>query len=67
MFDLVLCRYVAFTYFDDALRRRTLQRLLTKLRPGGAFVIGLKEQLPEGVPGLEPWVPALRIFRRVER
>lgn len=63
-FDLVLCRYVAFTYFDEPLRRRTLERLLMALRPGGALVIGLKERLPEGVEGIEPWAPELRIFRR---
>jgi len=64
-FDLVLCRYLAFTYFDEPLQRRTLERLLTALRPGGALVIGLKERLPGGVEGIEPWVPDLRIFRRV--
>jgi len=64
-FDLILCRYLAFTYFDQALQRRTLERLLTVLRPGGALVIGLKERLPEAVAGIEPWEPDLRIFRRV--
>lgn len=64
-FDLILCRYLAFTYFDQALQRRTLERMLTVLRPGGALVIGLKERLPDGVDGIEPWVPGLRIYRRV--
>ncbi len=64
-FDLILCRYVAFTYFDEALQRRTLDRLLTALRPGGALVIGLKERLPAGIEGIEPWAPDLLIFRRV--
>lgn len=63
-FELVLCRYVAFTYFDEPLQRRTLERLLTVLRPGGALVLGLKERLPTGVQGIEPWVPDLRIYRR---
>lgn len=63
-FDLILCRYLAFTYFDGALQRRTLGRLLTVLRPGGALVIGLKEHLPGGVEGVEPWLPELGIFRR---
>jgi chemotaxis protein methyltransferase CheR len=64
LFDLILCRYVAFTYFDATLQRRTLERLLTRLQPGGALVIGLKEQLPADVPGVATWVPDLRIFRR---
>lgn len=64
VFDLILCRYVAFTYFDAVLQRRTLERLLARLQPGGALVIGLKEQLPAGLPGVEAWVPNLRIFRR---
>jgi chemotaxis protein methyltransferase CheR len=64
-FDLILCRYLAFTYFDESLQRRTLERLLTVLRPGGALVIGRKERLPDGVTGVEPWEPDLRIFRRV--
>lgn len=63
-FDLVLCRNLAFTYFDPALQRRTLERLLTTLRPGGALVIGRKERLPEGVAGVEPWLPVHRIYRR---
>ena len=58
-FELILCRYVAFTYFEAILNRRTLERLLALLRPGGALVIGLKEQLPAGVPGVETWVPDL--------
>jgi chemotaxis protein methyltransferase CheR len=64
-FDLILCRYLPFTYFDPPLQRRTLERLLTVLRPGGALVIGLKERLPEGARGVEPWAGELRIFRRV--
>jgi chemotaxis protein methyltransferase CheR len=63
-FDLLLCRNLAFTYFDAVLQRRTLERLLTTLRPGGALVIGRKERLPEGAVGVEPWHPEHRIYRR---
>jgi len=63
-FDLILCRNVAFTYFDLSLQRRTLERMLETLRPEGAFVIGLKERLPEGATGLAPWVPELGIYRK---
>jgi chemotaxis protein methyltransferase CheR len=63
-FDLILCRYLVFTYFDDGLQRRTLERLLGTLRPGGGLVIGLKERLPQGATGLQAWVPGLRIYRK---
>lgn len=54
-FHLILCRYLVFTYFDDALQRETLQRLTQRLIPGGALVIGAVETLPKSVGGLEPW------------
>jgi chemotaxis protein methyltransferase CheR len=65
-FDVILCRNVAFTYFDAALQRRVVERLLTALRPGGALVIGLRERLPEGVEGVTPWKPELGIYRKSE-
>lgn len=64
-FDLVLCRNVAFTYFDEAGQRSVLARLLGALRPAGALVIGRRERLPGGDWPLEPWLPRLGVFRRV--
>jgi len=63
-FDLILCRNVVCTYFDEPLQRRTLGALLALLRPGGAFVIGRNEHLPPGLPGLADWLPELGVFRR---
>jgi chemotaxis protein methyltransferase CheR len=62
-FRLLLCRNLVFTYFDEELQRETLDRLLTSLVPGGAFVVAPHEQLPAGAP-LEPWFPRLGIYRR---
>lgn len=64
-FHLVLCRNVAFTYFDDALQRETLRRIGERLLPEGALVIGRRERLPDGVPGFEPWAREPEIYRRV--
>lgn len=50
-FDLVLCRNLAFTYFDEALQRQVAAALRSVLHPGGVLVVGLHEQLPEGVAG----------------
>lgn len=45
-FDLVLCRNVAFTYFDVPLQREVLARIESVLAPGGELVIGKGERLP---------------------
>jgi chemotaxis protein methyltransferase CheR len=58
-FDLVLCRNVVFTYFDDATQRAALQRFAS-VTP--ALVIGAHEALPEGQRLFEPW--ARCVFRR---
>jgi chemotaxis protein methyltransferase CheR len=58
-FDLVLCRNLAFTYFDDARQRALLAEIAARLRPGGALVVGSHEALPPGAPGFEPWSPCI--------
>lgn len=53
-FDLVLCRNLAFTYFDEPLQRRIAATLRSVLRPGGLLVVGVHEQLPTGAAGFVP-------------
>ena len=65
-FQLVLCRNVVFTYFDDQLQRRVLRTVRDRIPPGGALVIGATESLPEGEVGFESWSSKLRVFRRSE-
>ncbi len=64
-FDLILCRNVAFTYFEDTPQRRTLRQIIDRLAMGGALVVGATESLPGGIAGLAPWSSPLRIYRRV--
>jgi len=64
LFDLILCRYVAFTYFAAALQRNILTRLLERLRPSGYFAIGADEQLPDMVPELLPLADERQIFQK---
>jgi chemotaxis protein methyltransferase CheR len=64
LFDLVLCRNLAFTYFALPLQRQVLRRMLGQLRPGGYFVIGSHEELPGDVPGLVPLAGAPKVFRK---
>ena len=63
-FDLVLCRNVAFTYFDHELQAEVCAALPTCLRPGGALVIGRNELLPAEARGFVAWSAPLGIYRR---
>ena len=63
-FELVMCRNLAFTYFDRDGQRAAAEALAGALCPGGALVIGKHEALPADVVGFEPWNAALRIYRR---
>lgn len=50
-FDLILCRNLVFTYFQEPLQRAVLERIDCRLRGGGVLVIGSHERLPDGAPG----------------
>lgn len=62
-FDLVLCRNLAFTYFDAALQRAVLSQIAVRLRPAGVLVLGRHEALPRP-HGFVPWRSGINIFRR---
>jgi chemotaxis protein methyltransferase CheR len=63
-FDLVLCRYLAFTYFAQPLQEQTLARILAQLLPSGYLVIGTHERLPTPNAALSPLVGAPLIFQK---
>lgn len=65
-FDLILCRNLAFTYFEQALQEKVLRELCARLHSGGALVIGCHEQLPEVSPALRLWHEALPVYRKKE-
>lgn len=61
-FDLVLCRNLAFTYFELELQRALSGRIVEMLRPGGALVVGAHEAPPE-TEGLAAWSAPLGVYR----
>ena len=63
LFDLVLCRNVAFTYFAPPLQKQVFRQILERLRPGGYFAIGKHERLPEDLPQLVPIDGTQQIFQ----
>lgn len=64
LFDLVLCRYVALTYFSLRLQQAVLKRVVDCLLPNGYLVIGTHEQLPGPEPALWPLPDAPQIFEK---
>ena len=62
-FDLILCRNLAFTYFDLPLQRHVLSMILPELAPGGGLVLGSHEEIPDGPWPLRRDHPTLPIFR----
>ena len=45
-FDLVFCRNLAFTYFEEELQREVLARIRRRLAPRGVLVLGAHEEPP---------------------
>lgn len=63
-FDLILCRYLAFTYFDETGQRDAVRHFASVTEPGAALIIGTHENLPAGARPFVPWAQDLGIFRR---
>lgn len=63
-FHLILCRNVAFTYFDLDGQRAVLAGVVARLARGGFLVIGAHESLPEPTAGLGRFAGRLPIFGR---
>lgn len=58
MFDVVFLRNVMI-YFQTETKRQVVARLLTKLRPGGYFIVGHSESLNGLSQGLETIAPSI--------
>lgn len=63
-FHLILCRYLAFTYFDAELQREIARGLLGRIVRDGYLALGKHESWPADVPGLDEARRGLRVYRR---
>ncbi len=64
-FDLVLCRNLAFTYFDDAAQCEVAKRIAEKMQNGGALLLGAHETLPRDAERwFEAWPKRPQLWRR---
>ena len=64
LFDLILCRNVAFTYFAVSIQQLVLARIIGRLAPHGYLAIGTHERLPNIQPSLSPLSGAPGILQR---
>lgn len=64
LFDLILCRNLAFTYFDEAVQRGVVARFAAHTRRGGALIVGAHEAVPEGIDTYVPWAGRPYTHRR---
>lgn len=62
--DLVLCRYIPFTYFQGSRLAAAAERLAEALRPGGLLMVGEKEEIPPAARGCFAPVPGCPCFYR---
>ena len=65
LFDLILCRNAVLTYFVPDEQEQVMKRVIARLRPGGALVIGLHESVPASCTGLALWNGTRAIYRAV--
>jgi chemotaxis protein methyltransferase CheR len=63
-FDLVLCRNLAFTYFDEAGQRSVLGRIARRMIDGGILIVGRKENIPGDAAAFLPQPGAPGAYRR---
>lgn len=66
-FHLILCRYLAFTYFDQDVQRRVATQLYDRVATGGMVVLGKHESWPTEAPRITEMKQGLRIYRAEKR
>ena len=62
-FHLILCRYLAFTYFEENVQRRVATQLCDRVAPRGMVVLGKHESWPTDAPRVAEMKEGLRIYR----
>jgi len=64
-FDIVFCRNVAFTYFDEPNQRAVLRAIVARVRPGGFLVLGAHEHLPAATgQGVQRYSTTAPVYRQ---
>ena len=61
--DLVPCRNLGFTCFDECRQRELLRRIAATMHDGAALVLGAHEHLPDDAYGVCAWFEEHAIYR----
>jgi chemotaxis protein methyltransferase CheR len=65
-FDLILCRHLVFTYFDEPFQEQLLAQMAQRLVSKGVLVTGKQERLPASGGALfQTWGPRLGIHEKL--
>ncbi len=64
-FDIVFLRNSVLTYYEEKLKKRAFEKVLSRLAPGGILIIGSNESIPFETPDLTGVEPYPYVFRRV--
>jgi chemotaxis protein methyltransferase CheR len=62
-FDCVFCRYVLI-YFDDSNKRKIVEKIAQRLKPGGALILGTSETTNLSPDNLEQYSELRSVFFR---
>lgn len=65
-FDLILCRNLIFTYFQQDLQSKLLEQIVEKLKPNGFFVLGVDESLKYSGGLLAPYLVKQPIYQKIK-
>ena len=63
LFELVLCRNLVLTYFDQPTQCEVLKAIRSRMRSGAALVVGAHEELPDGAEGFVGWRETHGVYR----
>ena len=63
-FHLILCRHLAFTYFDARQQQRILDQIVARLKFGGFLVAGKQEQVEADMASLQKLESPVGIYQK---
>ncbi|WP_303905518.1 CheR family methyltransferase [Thiohalomonas denitrificans] len=63
-FDLICCRNLAFTYFEEPLQLHVAEAIHDRMLAGGVLLLGVHERLPEGGPDFQIVSERLALYRK---